>query len=301
MSSASPVHDTNAVGMQSVTLLSPAGYTAWDATSPAFLMRGENNVTLCIPTAFVSWTGEALDTKIPLLRSVEASSKQAIRILRIFGADKGVTRVYTTVGPEQEYFLVDRNLYYKRPDLVTCRAHAVRRQAAQGPAARRPLLRHHSSARARLHGRGRAGALPARRAGQDAAQRGGARPVRDRAALRAEPHRERPSDADDGDLKRVAPRYGLQALLHEKPFAGVNGSGKHNNWSMTTDTGRQPARSAGRHPHKHAVPGVPVRRSARWTSTPICSGPPSPRRPTTIDSAPTRPRRRSSRSSWARC
>ncbi|HEX6104442.1 MAG TPA: glutamine synthetase III, partial [Gemmatimonadales bacterium] len=88
------------------------GYTAWDATSPAFLMRGDNNVTLCIPTAFVSWTGEALDTKIPLLRSVEALSRHAMRILRIFGTDEGVSRVYTTVGSEQEYFLVDRNLYF---------------------------------------------------------------------------------------------------------------------------------------------------------------------------------------------
>src|SRR4029077_4269237 len=95
------------------------GYTAWDATSPAFLMRNQSVVTLVIPTAFVSWTGEALDTKIPLLRSMEALSKQAIRILRIFGTATGVSRVFTTVGPEQEYFLVDRELYFKRPDLVT--------------------------------------------------------------------------------------------------------------------------------------------------------------------------------------
>ena len=96
------------------------GYTAWDPTSPAFLVRGENNVTLCIPTAFVSWTGEALDTKIPLLRSMEALSKQALRILKLFGTDAGVNRVITTVGPEQEYFLVDRELYFQRPDLMTC-------------------------------------------------------------------------------------------------------------------------------------------------------------------------------------
>src|SRR4029453_11162832 len=94
------------------------GYTAWDATSPAFLMRGDNNGSLCIPTAFVSWTGEALDTKIPLLRSVEALSQQALRILKIFGTDEGVSRVHTTVGSEQEYFLVDRDLYFKRPDLL---------------------------------------------------------------------------------------------------------------------------------------------------------------------------------------
>src|SRR4029078_4898198 len=94
------------------------GYTAWDATSPALPMRNPNVVTLVIPTAFVSWTGEALDTKIPLLRSMEALSKQALRILKVFGTDDGISRVYTTVGPEQEYFLIDREHYFKRPDLL---------------------------------------------------------------------------------------------------------------------------------------------------------------------------------------
>jgi len=95
------------------------GYTAWDPTSPAFLVRGQGGATtLVIPTGFVSWTGEALDTKIPLLRSMEALSKQALRILKIFGTDDGVSRVHTTVGPEQEYFLIDREQYFKRPDLV---------------------------------------------------------------------------------------------------------------------------------------------------------------------------------------
>src|SRR5207342_1636457 len=97
------------------------GYTAWDPTSPAFLIRGQGgSVTLCIPTAFVSWTGEALDTKIPLLRSMEALSKQARRILKVFGTDVGVSQVFTTVGPEQEYFLIDRDLFFARPDLVSC-------------------------------------------------------------------------------------------------------------------------------------------------------------------------------------
>ncbi|HKP28203.1 MAG TPA: glutamine synthetase III, partial [Gemmatimonadales bacterium] len=96
------------------------GYTAWDPTSPAFLMRGERNVTLVIPTAFVSWTGEALDTKIPLLRSMEALSRQALRILKAFGAAGDVSRVITTVGPEQEYFLIDREMFFRRPDLMTC-------------------------------------------------------------------------------------------------------------------------------------------------------------------------------------
>src|SRR5687768_2258421 len=96
------------------------GYTAWDATSPAFLIRGQNNVTLVIPTAFVSWTGASLDQKTPLLRSVDALSAQAMRILKLFRTDAGVNRVQTTLGCEQEYFLVDRNLYFARPDLMTC-------------------------------------------------------------------------------------------------------------------------------------------------------------------------------------
>src|SRR4029077_17831184 len=91
------------------------GYTAWDCTSPAFLMRGKNHVTLVIPTAFVSWTGAALDHKTPLLRSMDAISEQALRILRLYGDDKGVNRVVTTLGCEQESFLIDRNLYYARP------------------------------------------------------------------------------------------------------------------------------------------------------------------------------------------
>ena len=107
------------------------GYTAWDATSPAFLTRGENNVTLCIPTAFVSWTGHALDQKTPLLRSMDALSKQAIRILQIFGTDKGVHRVATTVGPEQEYFLVDRNLFYARGP--TSWSAAIARSSERAP------------------------------------------------------------------------------------------------------------------------------------------------------------------------
>ena len=182
------------------------GYTAWDPTSPAFLIRGQGgNVTLCIPTAFVSWTGEALDTKIPLLRSMEALSKQARRILKVFGTDVGVSQVFTTVGPEQEYFLIDRDLFFARPDLVICERTLFGATAAQGPAARGPVLRHDPGPGARLHARGRARALAARRAGEDPAQRGGAGPVRDRAALRAEPHRQRPPDADDGDDQAGGP------------------------------------------------------------------------------------------------
>jgi glutamine synthetase len=213
------------------------GYTAWDATSPAFLMRGENNVTLCIPTAFVSWTGEALDTKIPLLRSVEALSKQALRILKMFATDQGVSRIVTTVGPEQEYFLVDRELFYKRPDLLTCERTLFGAKPPKG----QQLEDHYF------------GTIPPRvLAFMAEAERELYRlgvPVKTRhnevapGQYEIAPLFEPSHIASDHQmllmetLKRVAPRYGLQALLHEKPFAGVNGSGKHNNWSMSTDTG----------------------------------------------------------------
>jgi glutamine synthetase len=213
------------------------GYTAWDATSPAFLMRGENNVTLCIPTAFVSWTGEALDTKIPLLRSVEALSRQALRILKIFGTDQGVSRIVTTVGPEQEYFLVDRELYYRRPDLLTCERTLFGAKPPKG----QQLEDHYF------------GTIPPRvlafmAESERELYRLGV-PVKTRhnevapGQYEIAPLFEASHIASDHQmllmetLKRVAPRFGLQALLHEKPFAGVNGSGKHNNWSMSTDTG----------------------------------------------------------------
>ncbi len=213
------------------------GYTAWDATSPAFLMRGENNVTLCIPTAFVSWTGEALDTKIPLLRSVEALSTQALRILKIFGTDQGVSRIVTTVGPEQEYFLVDRELYYRRPDLLICERTLFGAKPPKG----QQLEDHYF------------GTIPPRvlafmAESEQELYRLGV-PVKTRhnevapGQYEIAPLFEPSHIASDHQmllmetLKRVAPRFGLQALLHEKPFAGVNGSGKHNNWSMSTDTG----------------------------------------------------------------
>jgi glutamine synthetase len=213
------------------------GYTAWDATSPAFLMRNQSVVTLCIPTAFVSWTGEALDTKIPLLRSVEALSRQALRLLRIFGTIGNASRVYTTVGPEQEYFLVDRELYFKRPDLVACERTLFGAKPPKG----QQLEDHYF------------GSIPARVLAymgevEHELYRLGV-PVKTRhnevapGQYEIAPLFETSNVASDHQmlimetLKRVAVRHGLVALLHEKPFAGVNGSGKHNNWSMSTDTG----------------------------------------------------------------
>jgi glutamine synthetase len=213
------------------------GYTAWDPTSPAFLMRGENNVTLCIPTAFVSWNGEALDTKIPQHRSIEALSKQAMRILRFFRGDAGVSRVVTTLGPEQEYFLVDRELYYARPDLLTCERTLFGARPPKG----QQLEDHYF------------GTIPPRvLAFMSEVERELYRvgvPVKTRhnevapGQYEIAPLFEVGHVASDHQMvlmetiKRVAPRYGLHAILHEKPFAGVNGSGKHVNWSMSTDTG----------------------------------------------------------------
>ena len=212
------------------------GYTAWDPTSPAFILENPNGTTLCIPTAFCSWTGEALDKKTPLLRSMEALSKQAVRILRLFGTD-GQPASITTVGPEQEYFLIDKNFYFApaRPDQR--RADALRRQAAQGSGAGRPVLRRHPRARPGLHARDRDRAVQARRAGQDPAQRGRARPVRDRADLRERQRRHRPQHAGHGDDEARGRPLRPALLLHEKPFAGINGSGKHVNWSMADDHG----------------------------------------------------------------
>ena len=213
------------------------GYTAWDPTSPAFLNRNGKAITLCIPTGFVSWTGEALDTKIPLLRSMEALSKQAMRILKFFGTAAGVSRVITTVGPEQEYFLVDRELFYQRPDLVTCERTLFGARPPKG----QQLEDHYF------------GAIPARvlaymADAEEELFRVGV-PVKTRhnevapGQYEIAPLFETAQIASDHQmvlmeiLRRVADRHGLKALLHEKPFAGVNGSGKHNNWSMATETG----------------------------------------------------------------
>ncbi|HXE57945.1 MAG TPA: glutamine synthetase III [Gemmatimonadales bacterium] len=213
------------------------GYTAWDPTSPAFLMRGERNVTLVIPTAFVSWTGEALDTKIPLLRSMEAISKQALRILKIFGTDVGVTRVVTTVGPEQEYFLVDRELYFQRPDLVTCERTLFGARPPKGQQLEdhyfgtipERVLAFMAEVERELY---RLGVPVKTRHNEVAPGQYEIAPLFEASHL-ASDHQMIMMET----LKRVAPRHGLQALLHEKPFAGVNGSGKHNNWSLATDTG----------------------------------------------------------------
>ncbi|TVQ62628.1 MAG: glutamine synthetase type III [Phycisphaerales bacterium] len=213
------------------------GYTAWDPTSPVFLRRGLNHTTLCIPTAFVSWTGEALDKKTPLLRSMDALSAQAIRVLKIFGTDAGVRRVTSTVGAEQEYFLVDREDYFQREDLSTCNRTLIGAAPPKG----QQLDDHYF------------GSIPPRvlafmAEAENELYRLGV-PVKTRhnevapSQYELACHFESANVACDHQmivmetLRTVAVRHGLQCLLHEKPFAGVNGSGKHVNWSMATNTG----------------------------------------------------------------
>ncbi|MBL4697537.1 MAG: glutamine synthetase III, partial [Phycisphaerales bacterium] len=213
------------------------GYTAWDPTSPAFLVRGKNYATLCIPTAFVSMNGEALDKKTPLLRSIEAINTQAMRILKIFGTDEGVKSVGTTLGAEQEYFLVDRNLYFARPDLVSC----DRTLFGAPPPKHQQLDDHYfASIPPRVISFMAEFELELFRLGV---------PVQTRhnevapGQYEIAPLFESTNIACDHQailmdtLKRVAGRFGFVAIFHEKPFAGMNGSGKHNNWSMATDTG----------------------------------------------------------------
>lgn len=213
------------------------GYTAWDCTSPVFLTRNAGAVTLCIPTAFVSWTGEALDHKTPLLRSMDALSEQAIRILRFFGSDSGVTRVSSTAGPEQEYFLIDREHYFNRPDLLA----GDRTLFGAKPPKGQQLEDHYF------------GSIPTRvMAFMADCERELYRlgvPVKTRhnevapCQFELAPVFETANVASDHQmitmevLKRIAPRHGLHCILHEKPFAGINGSGKHVNWSMATNTG----------------------------------------------------------------
>jgi glutamine synthetase len=212
------------------------GYTAWDPTSPAFILDNPNGSLLCIPTAFASWTGEALDAKIPLLRSMDALSRSAIRALRLLG-DEEAQRVFTTVGPEQEYFLIDEQYYYERPDLVTTGRTLFGAKPPKG----HELDDHYF------------GAIPERilacmlDAETEMARLG--IPVKTRhnevapAQYEIAPIFENSNVGSDHQqllmqiLQNVARRYGLVCLLHEKPFAGVNGSGKHNNWSMGTNTG----------------------------------------------------------------
>ncbi len=207
------------------------GYTIWDVTSPAYILENPNGTTLCIPTAFVSWTGEALDKKTPVLRSMQALNQQAQRILKLFGHADGAF-VASTAGPEQEYFLVDRHFYFARPDLFT----AGRTLFGAKPPKGQEFEDHYF------------GAIPERvlafmlEVERDLYKLG--IPVKTRhnevapGQYEIAPVFESANLATDHQqlimitLKRVAEKYGMACLTHEKPFAGVNGSGKHVNWSL---------------------------------------------------------------------
>jgi glutamine synthetase len=211
------------------------GYTAWDPTSPPWLLVNPNGSTLVIPTAFVSWTGEALDKKTPLLRSQEALSVQALRILKLFGGT--ASRVITTCGPEQEYFLIDRHFYFNRPDLINAGRTLFGARPPKGQeledqyfgAIPERVLAYMMDVEIELY---KVGVPVKTRHNEVAPSQYEIAPVFENANV-ATDHQMMVMET----LKRVAPKYGLACLLHEKPFAGVNGSGKHLNWSMSDDTG----------------------------------------------------------------
>src|ERR1044071_6518163 len=211
------------------------GYTAWDPTSPPFLMYTQNNVTLVIPTAFVSWTGEALDKKTPLLRSMDAVSAQAVRVLKLFGST--AERVFSTCGPEQEYFLIDRNFYFNRPDLINAGRTIFGAAPPKGQemedqnfgAIPERVLACMAETEAELF---KIGVPVKTRHNEVAPSQYEIAPVFENANVAAD-HQLMTMEM----MKKIAPKYGLAALLHEKPFAGVNGSGKHNNWSLSDEFG----------------------------------------------------------------
>ena len=208
------------------------GYTAWDATSYAFIKDG----TLCIPTAFCSYGGEALDKKTPLLRSMEVLGKQALRVLRLFG-NEDVTLVRTTVGPEQEYFLIDKDMYDRRKDLI----NSGRTLFGAKPSKGQELDDHYYGAikdRVAAYMRDldeelwKLGVLCKTEHNEGAPSQHEMAPFFTTANIAAD-HNQLTMEL----MKKVAARHNLVCLLHEKPFAGVSGSGKHNNWSLQTDTG----------------------------------------------------------------
>ena len=213
------------------------GYTAWDATSPVFLREKSNSVTLCIPTAFVSYTGEALDKKTPLLRSMDAVSRQALRILDLFSPGHGATRVFSTAGAEQEYFLIDRHFYVLRPDINLAGRTLFGSRAAKD----QQLDDHYFGAIPQRviafmaeveHELYRLGVPIKTRHNEVAPGQYEIAPIFETANVAVD-HQMLIMET----LKKTAPQFGLQCLLHEKPFKGVNGSGKHVNWSLATNTG----------------------------------------------------------------
>jgi glutamine synthetase len=221
------------------------GYTAWDCTSPAFIKDN----TLCIPTAFCSYTGEALDKKTPLLRSMEALSKQAVRVLRALG-NPTITRVVTTVGPEQEYFIIDKKLYDQRKDLILTGRTLF---GAKPPKGQELEDHYFVNLKKRIADfmhevdmeLWKLGVLAKTKHNEVAPAQHELAPIYSTANV-ATDHNQLTMET----LKKVAARHNLVCLLHEKPFAGVNGSGKHNNWSMSANDG-QNLLEPGKTPHEN--------------------------------------------------
>ena len=211
------------------------GYTAWDPTSPPWLLYSGGAVTLVIPTAFVSWTGETLDKKTPLLRSMEALSKQAVRVLKLFGSN--AERVVTTCGPEQEYFLIDQHFYMSRPDLINAGRTLFGAKPPKGQELEdqyfgsipERVMAFMNESESELY---KVGVPVKTRHNEVAPSQYEIAPVFENANV-ATDHQMIVMET----MRRLAPRFGLACLLHEKPFAGVNGSGKHLNWSMSDDEG----------------------------------------------------------------
>src|SRR6187455_820550 len=211
------------------------GYTAWDPSSPAFIMEIGQGKTLCIPTIFVSYTGESLDTKTPLLKALEAVNKAAVDVCNYF--DKNVSKVTPTLGWEQEYFVIDEGLYNARPDLVLCGRTVYGQSSAKGqqledhyfgsiPERVYAFMRDYENEGYKL-------GIPLRtRHNEVAPAQYECAPIFEEVSVGVD-HNSLLMDVMD----RVARRHKLRVLLHEKPFAGINGSGKHNNWAMATDTG----------------------------------------------------------------
>ncbi|MDR0813085.1 MAG: glutamine synthetase III [Oscillospiraceae bacterium] len=221
------------------------GYTVWDPTSYAFIKDG----TLCIPTAFSSYTGEALDKKTPLLRSMDAINKQAKRVLKLFGKD--VKRVLTTVGPEQEYFIIDKKVYLQRPDLI----YTGRTLVGARPPKGQELEDHYFGAlkpqiaayMAELDEElWKLGILAKTKHNEVAPAQHELAPIFSTTNIAAD-HNQLTMEV----MRKVADKHGLTCLLHEKPFAGINGSGKHNNWSISTDAGEN-LLDPGTTPHENA-------------------------------------------------
>ncbi|MGL5721570.1 MAG: glutamine synthetase III [Brevinema sp.] len=222
------------------------GYTAWDPSSYAFI----KDDTLCIPTAFCSYGGESLDTKTPLLRSIEALDRQARRILSLFG-HKDVKKVIPTVGPEQEYFLIDKNLYLKRPDLIHCGRTLFGARALKG----QDLEDHYYGAikpkvslfmKELEDALWRLGVYAKTKHNEVAPGQHEFAPIFTSANVAAD-HNQLTMEL----MKSIADKHGFACLMHEKPFAGINGSGKHNNWALSTDSGIN-LLEPGETPHENA-------------------------------------------------